>query len=190
MAKLRKASAYSKRYARPYTRKSKSRTKSYVKTVPNSKIVKFDMGKIKNFVKGEFPFQLIVTSDEKVTVQIRDNAIEACRQTIQREIDKPLMSQFYIGIRIVPHHILRENKMLTGAGADRMQSGMKHSYGKSVGRAAFVKPGKEIFIIAVKDEKGVKLVREAIRKIKPKLACKVKVKVVKQEIKKEEPKKE
>jgi len=44
---LRKGSAYSKRYARPYTRKSKKRSKSYIKTVPNSRIVKFQMGDTK-----------------------------------------------------------------------------------------------------------------------------------------------
>ena len=46
---LRKASAYTKRYARPYTRNSKKRKKSYIKTVPNSRIVKFKMGDLKGF---------------------------------------------------------------------------------------------------------------------------------------------
>ena len=44
MASLRKAAAYSKKHARPFTRKSKSRKKAYIKTIPGIRIVKFDMG--------------------------------------------------------------------------------------------------------------------------------------------------
>ena len=43
--------------------------------------------------------------------------------------------------------------MLTGAGADRMQTGMARSFGKTIGRAAFVKPGQILFIIGVKKRK-------------------------------------
>ena len=75
---LRKGSAYSKRYARPYTRVSKKRTKSYIKTVPNSKIVKFKMGDIKGFDAGKYPIQIHVISKENC--QVRDNSIEAVRQ--------------------------------------------------------------------------------------------------------------
>jgi len=63
---LRKSSAYTKRKARPYTRSSKKRAKSYIKTVPNSQIVKFKMGDIKGFDKGEYPITLNVTSKENV----------------------------------------------------------------------------------------------------------------------------
>jgi len=45
MASLRKANAYSKRKVTPYTRVSKKRQKSFIKTVPPQKIVKFEMGK-------------------------------------------------------------------------------------------------------------------------------------------------
>jgi len=79
---LRKGSAYSKRYARPYTRVSKKRTKSYIKTVPNSKIVKFKMGDLKGFDAGEYPIQIHVISKENC--QIRDNSIEAVRQFFNR----------------------------------------------------------------------------------------------------------
>jgi len=51
MAPLRKATAYSKKKVLPFTRVSKRKQKSYIKTVPPQKIVKFDMGK--NLFKKE-----------------------------------------------------------------------------------------------------------------------------------------
>ena len=168
---LRKASAYSKRYARPYTRKSKKRTKSYIKTVPNSKIVKFKMGDIKGFDKGEYPIQIKVISKENC--QIRDNSIEAVRQFFNRFLQIKIGKEFYLEVKIYPHHILRENKMLTGAGADRMQTGMSRAFGKTMGRAALVKSNQVLFIIGVKDKKAEIETRKLIKSIKARLPCRV-----------------
>ena len=65
--------------------------------------------------------------------------------------------------------------MLTGAGADRMQSGMQLAYGKAAGKAAILKPGKGIFFLAVGSEKGVKVARDAFKKTRAKLPCKTKI---------------
>ncbi len=167
---LRKGSAYSKRYARPYTRISKKRTKSYIKTVPNSKIVKFKMGDIKGFNNGLYPVQLHVISKENC--QVRDNSIEAVRQFLNRFLQVAVGKEFYLGVQIYPHHILRENKMLTGAGADRMQTGMSRAFGKTMGRAALVKPGQTLYIVGVKDAKAEVQARKLIRSIKARLPCK------------------
>ena len=168
---LRKGSAYSKRYARPYTRISKKRTKSYIKTVPNSKIVKFKMGDIKGFNNGLYPVQLHVISKENC--QVRDNSIEAVRQFLNRFLQVAVGKEFYLGVQIYPHHILRENKMLTGAGADRMQTGMARSFGKTMGRAALVKKGQVLFIVGAKNEKTEAYSRKLISSIKARLPCKV-----------------
>jgi large subunit ribosomal protein L10e len=168
---LRKASAYSKRYARPFTRKSKKRTKSYIKTVPNSRIVKFKMGDISGFERGEFPIVLDVISKEQI--QIRDNSIEAVRQYFNRFLQLKVGKEFYLEVRVYPHHVLRENKMLTGAGADRMQTGMSRAFGKTIGRAAFVKPGQAIFSIGVKTQKHEIEARKLIRSAKARMPCKV-----------------
>ncbi|MFH1500444.1 MAG: 50S ribosomal protein L16 [archaeon] len=170
---LRKAAAYSKRKARPYTRKSNKKSKSYIKTVPPQKIVKIEMGDLKGRAAGKYPIELKLISMERV--QIRDNALEASRQYINKMLDKGLNKEYYFAIRVYPHHILRENKALTGAGADRMSSGMQRSFGKVIGRAAQVKANQEVFLVAVKDEKSVPLSRSALQKIKPKLPCKCKV---------------
>ncbi|MCW8966602.1 MAG: 50S ribosomal protein L16, partial [Candidatus Pacearchaeota archaeon] len=142
MATLRKANAYSKKSVTPYTRISKRRQKSFIKTVPPQKIVKFTMGKESLVNDGKLPHQMTVICTEKV--QIRHNALEACRQYINKKIDKPLAGQYMFKIIPFPHHIQRENKMLTGAGADRMQTGMQLSFGKCVGKSAIMKKDSKL----------------------------------------------
>jgi large subunit ribosomal protein L10e len=74
-------------------------------------------------------------------------------------------------VKIYPHHILRENKTAAGAGADRLSSGMKHSFGVTIGRAAIVNSGKEIFFISCKDEKTAQIAKKALATIKAKIPC-------------------
>jgi len=168
---LRKGSAYSKRYARPFTRKSKVRSKSYIKTVPNSRIVKFKMGDLKGFDNEKYPIAIEVFSKEQI--QVRDNALEAVRQYLNRFLQTKVGKEFYLELRPYPHHILRENKMLTGAGADRMQTGMSRAFGKTMGRAAMLKPDQGIFVIGVKTKKDEVEARKLIRSAKARLPCKV-----------------
>ena len=168
---LRKGAAYSKKYTRPFTRKSKVRSKSYIKTVPNSKVVKFKMGNLKDYDNDKYPIIINVISKEKC--QIRDNAIEAVRQYLNRWLQVKVGKDFYLEVKIFPHHILRENKMLTGAGADRMQTGMAGSFGKTVGRSALIKPNQVLFIVGVKGPKQEIEDRKLIRSVKARLPCKV-----------------
>jgi len=165
MATARKAAAYSKRKVTPFTRVSKKKGKSYIKTVPPQKIVKFKMGN-----EGKYPHRLMMVATEKA--QIRDSAFEACRQFVNKKLDKTLAGQYFFRVVPFPHHIQRENKMLTGAGADRMQTGMQLSFGKSVGKAAIVKKDSPIFVFEVPNEKAVQMVRKIIKQIKPKLPLK------------------
>ena len=65
--------------------------------------------------------------------------------------------------------------MLTGAGADRMQTGMQLSYGKSVGKAAIVKKDSKIYVADVEDDKGIRLFRKVIKQIKSKMPCKMRI---------------
>ena len=173
MASLRKANAYSKRKVVPYTRVSKRKGKSYIKTVPQKKVVKFNMGKESLFRQGKLPHCLTLVTTEKV--QIRQNAFEACRQYLNKKLDKELSGQYFFKIIPFSHHIQRENRMLTGAGADRMQTGMTLSYGKAVGKAAILKPNGKIFFIAVQNLKAVSFVRKIFKQIKSKLPCKTKI---------------
>ncbi len=165
---LRKAAAYTHRYARPYTRKSKRKGKNYIKMFPPSKIVKMDMGDVSGYNRGKYPITLRLVSKENV--QIRDTALESSRQIVVKQLETNLPGQFCAHLRKHPHHVLREHAMLTGAGADRMSKGMTLSYGISKGRAAMVKRGTDIFTISVLDnEKARRVARNTLLMIKPKL---------------------
>lgn len=173
MAGLRKANAYSKRKVTPNTRGSKKRQKSFIKTIPPHKVVKFDMGKTSEFNKGKLPHILTVISLEKV--QIRHNALEACRQYINKKLEKELAGQYFFKIVPFPHHVQRENKMLTGAGADRMQTGMQLSFGKSMNKAAILNKNKKIFVIGVETAKAVVFARKLIKQVNSKLPGKIRI---------------
>jgi large subunit ribosomal protein L10e len=56
---------------------------------------------------------------------------------------------YHLKIRPYPHHVLRENKLATGAGADRVSSGMRAAFGKAVGTAARVQAGDILMIVRV-----------------------------------------
>ncbi|MDO8508069.1 MAG: 50S ribosomal protein L16 [Nanoarchaeota archaeon] len=170
---LRKASAYSKKRARPFTRRSRSKKKAYIKTVPTIKIAKFHMGNLKAFQEGKHTYMVKLIADERV--QIRDNSLEACRMYVNKMLDKNALGQYYFAVNVYPHHILRENKTAAGAGADRLSSGMKHSYGITIGRAAIVNAGKDVFFISCENEKSARVARDALQDIKAKLPCRSRI---------------
>ncbi len=170
---LRKASAYSRKKTRPYTRKSRTKRKAFIKTVPNLKIVKFQMGNVNAFNEGKHNYSVRLIAKERVL--IRDNALEACRMFLTKEMDTKAPGQHYFTIKVYPHHILRENKTAAGAGADRLSSGMSHSFGSVVGRAAIVNPGKEIFFISCDDDKIARIARDALIPVKAKIPGKCRI---------------
>jgi large subunit ribosomal protein L10e len=141
--------------------------------VPAVNIVKYAMGNEKAFDDGKFPYRLTLVSKENV--QIRDSALEACRQLINKKLDKGFNGQYVFKVIPYPHHIQRENKMLTGAGADRMQTGMQLSFGKTVDRAAILKAGASIFFIATGNKKAEQTARQMFHVVRSKLPCKTRI---------------
>ncbi|MEM4703440.1 MAG: 50S ribosomal protein L16 [Candidatus Pacearchaeota archaeon] len=161
---LRKGHCYT-RPERAYTRKSRVKGKDYIKTIPQSKISKFIMGNLEDYYSGKFDSFVNLVSLQNI--QLRDNAIEAARQLVLRRLNEQV-KQFCFLVKVYPHHVLRENKMLTGAGADRMQSGMKHSFGKPVNLAAQVQKGSKVFSVACMKDK-LREVHKVLEKAKTKL---------------------
>ncbi len=107
--------------------------------------------------------------------QIRNQSLEAARVAANRYLGKKAQKKnYHLRVRIKPYHYLRENKMLTGAGADRVQAGMRKSFGKVIGSAARVHPGQALFTIRV-DRDWIQVGREALEKAAPKLPtpCKI-----------------
>jgi large subunit ribosomal protein L10e len=139
---LRPGRCYHHLKKKPYTRLSIRRPrKSYVKGVPISKIHQFEVGK-------DIGFPLTFYIENRTDIQIRSNSLEAARVIATKYLTKKLgENNFFLKILVVPHHILRENSMATGAGADRFSEGMRHSFGKPIGRTARVKGGQKIFLI-------------------------------------------
>ena len=168
MAKLRKWVAYRK-VERPYTRYSKVRKKAFVKSRPGKKVIKYDMGDLKG---GDDQFDLRLQLISKDKAQIRTNAIEAGRISALKGLEKDLGRKgFYFKILVVPHHALRENALAAGAGADRLSTGMKHSFGKIIGTAAQVNEGKVLMEVSVPKEKEM-LARKCLKKAAKKLPIK------------------
>lgn len=171
MAKLRKASAYRK-VERPYTRKSKYRAKSFVRANPHNLVVKFEMGD----TTRHFPYLIELQTKEKV--QIRHNALEAARKSSNKLLETKLGRKAYrLKIKCFPHHILRENPLASGAGADRMSTGMKMSFGKSIGLAAQLKADQTIFQVGV-EKKNIPIAKLAAERAKHKFSCPTRIIVV------------
>lgn len=165
MAKLRKGSAYNQVLKRPYTRKSKYRAKNFIRAAPHSKVVRYIMGEPKK--KFEYTLTLI----SKKELQIRHNALESARMSCNKWLEsKAGKSEYMLQLRKHPHHMLRENVLASGAGADRMSTGMAGSYGKVTGLAAQVKKNDTIFIVCV-DKKNLGTAKEALIRCKNKLPC-------------------
>ncbi len=161
MVGLRKGCCYRK-LERPYTRKSKYKAKGYIKAIPPHKISRFEMGD-----KGK-QYEYKVKLVSRGSLQIRHNSIESARMVINRMLQDNLGTNYFLRINVFPHHALRENKMLGGAHADRLQTGMAHSFGKVVNSAAQVKRGKEIFTAYVY-KNGLDFAKAALKAGNPRL---------------------
>jgi large subunit ribosomal protein L10e len=157
---------------RPYTRVSKTKPRlSYVVGVPFSKIHVFEMGNRNK----QFDTTLWLVAEH--AIQIRDNALEAARVVANKLLERVLNPEnFFMKVLVFPHQILREHSMATGAGADRFSSGMRHSFGKPVGRAVQIRKNQEIFVLRV-DKKNLDVAKKALKRAHLKLPtpCKIKI---------------
>jgi large subunit ribosomal protein L10e len=150
----------------PYVRKK------YIGGTPVSKITKFTMGN----TRGDFSHNVSLLSLKRV--QIRHNAIESTRVTVNKILTDKLGNDGYcLWMRVFPHVILRENKMMAFAGADRLQEGMRRSFGKPAGLAARVNVGQVLIDIEVNEE-GVEVAKTALKEGMSKLptTCTIEVK--------------
>lgn len=164
MATIRPGRCY-RELKRPFCRHSKKKPKkNFVGGVPVSKIHQFEMGDNKKV----FPVALHLVS--KDAVQIRSNALEAARMAATKNLAKAFGEMgFFLKIRVYPHHVLRENAMATGAGADRFSQGMRHNYGISVGQAAQVRVGQKLMTAKVANKNDIDKAKLALRRAGMKL---------------------
>lgn len=178
---LRPAKAYRRPVGPAYTRISTTKPRlSYIKGVPGTKIVMYDMGN----KTGYFDTEVSLISLERM--QLRHNSLEAARITVNKYLSKNVGNvDFRFKIRIYPHHVMRENPLATGAGADRFSTGMKKAFGKPIGKAARVKENQKLMTVWVNSD-NIEAAKEALRKAKMKLSCKTAIIVSESELPKPE----
>jgi len=154
-----------------YTRVAKNPQDSFITGIPGSRLIRYDMGNLQE--KPDTEISII----SQTQIQIRNNALEAARKAINKILEDKIGSTNYkFKIRVFPHHVLRENIMATGAGADRVQSGMRSAFGKPIGTAARVKKNQAIVSVYIKDENDrVMNVKKALRKGMDKLPGELKI---------------
>jgi large subunit ribosomal protein L10e len=150
---------------RPYTRKE------YIRKIPGSRIVQYDMGNL----SAEFP--LTVSLAVKKPTKLSHNSLEAARIASNRYMQRKAGRMgYHLKIRVYPHHIVRENPMATGAGADRVQDGMRKAFGKPVSSVAVVKADQKVLTVQT-NKRNFKDAKEALRRaaIKFPVPCKITV---------------
>ncbi len=147
-----------------WTRYSKRKPrKSYIKALPHNTMIHFNMGVDKD------DYDVVVRLVSKKPIQIRDNSLESARMAVHKLLQKEAPNSYKFLIHKYPHQVIRENKMLTGAGADRLSSGMKRAFGKPKDRAVRItKPGEVLFTVRTYS-KYLGAVKEAYRRAKCKL---------------------
>jgi len=106
---------------------------------------------------------------------ISGEALEAARIASNKYITKMGgKDSFHMRVRIHPYHVIRINKMLSCAGADRLQTGMRGAFGKPYGTVARVYINQIIMSVRSKDNVA-KHVIEALRRSKFKFPGRQKV---------------
>ncbi|MFW9937261.1 MAG: 50S ribosomal protein L16 [Candidatus Thorarchaeota archaeon] len=177
MAHRRPWKCYAKWTRRPYQHKrSRNHRREYARGGSQSKIVRFWGGnKDLPWEEWELVIGLIVDKN----VQISSNALEAIRITINGALQKYLgRNNYRLRMRSKPFQKYRENRMLAFAGADRVQSGMRNSFGRSTGVCARVKAGSVVCEVGI-HLKNLKLVRDRLRVASMKIPCSCQIVVLK-----------
>jgi large subunit ribosomal protein L10e len=143
--------------------------KDYIRKIPGSRIVQYDMGNLSH------KFPVIISLAVKEATQIRHNALEAARIASNRYMQrKSGRLGYHLKIRVYPHQIVRENPMATGAGADRVQNGMRKSFGKSVSSEAVLSKNQRVISIYT-NKKNFGDGKEALRRASMKLPSQCKI---------------
>merc|ERR1712018_635291 len=131
--------------------------------VPDPKIRIYDLRRKKARV-DEFPLCIHLVSDEYE--QLSAEALEAGRICANKYMVKHVgKDTFHLRMRPHPFHVVRINKMLSCAGADRLQTGMRGAFGKPQGLVARVKIGQPLMSVKTYD-KHKDAVIEALRRTK------------------------
>jgi len=133
----------------------------YCRGVPDAKIRIYDIGN-KLAPVEDFPLVVHLVSDERE--QLSSEALEAGRIAANKNLVKFCGKDgFHLRVRAHPYHVLRINKQLSCAGADRLSSGMRQAFGRAYGMVARVHIGQVIMSVRAKESNKANVV-EALRR--------------------------
>jgi large subunit ribosomal protein L10e len=135
----------------------------FCRGVPDPKIRIYDLGR-KRAECDEFPCTVHLMSNERENLSAE--ALEAARICANKYLVKTCgKDAFHMRVRPHPFHVLRINKMLSCAGADRLQTGMRGAFGKPLGLCARVSIGDFLLSVRLKDQHQPNAI-EALRRAK------------------------
>ncbi len=124
-------------------------------------------------------FELVVGLKVNSQIQISSNTLEAIRITINGVLQRKLGRQNYrLRVRPKPFQKYRENRMLAFAGADRVQSGMRNSFGRSTGVCARVRAGQIVVDVGTYI-RNLPLIRDRLRVASMKIASSCQIVILK-----------
>jgi len=145
--------------------------KDFAPGAPNSKVARFTTGKF------SADYDNVVNLVSEGRVQIRYNALESAREAANKKLATLGEENYLLTSKTYLHIILRENELITTAGADRLQEGMRKAFGKPIGRAARIAIGQVILELNLKAE-NLEKGKEALHAASAKLPMKTHVDVV------------
>merc|ERR1712098_589938 len=135
----------------------------FCRGVPDPKIRIYDLGRKKARV-DDFPLCIHLVSDEYE--QLSAEALEAGRICANKYLVKHVgKDTFHLRMRPHPFHVVRINKMLSCAGADRLQTGMRGAFGKPQGLVARVNIGQPLMSVRARENSKDHVI-EALRRAK------------------------
>merc|ERR1712224_534116 len=132
--------------------------------VPDPKLRIYDVGKKKApYTAFSSCVHLVCYEKEQITSEALEASRIACNKYMQTQVGK---ENFHMRIRVHPWHVVRINKMLSCAGADRLQQGMRGAFGKALCKSARVAIGQILMSVRVEGEENVAHAKEALRRAK------------------------
>ena len=131
--------------------------------VPDPKLRIYDVGK-KKAKHDAFTscVHLVCYEKEQITSEALEASRIACNKYMTTNVGR---ENFHMRIRVHPWHVVRINKMLSCAGADRLQQGMRGAFGKGLCKSARVGIGQILLSVRVNTD-HVAHAQEALRRAK------------------------
>ena len=171
MARLRPARTMRYPNSQAWARYSlKKARKNYIRALPHTSLLIFNIG------VDNGTYDTTMTLNPQRDIQLRSNALEAARQVANKYLETTIPQGYFFKVLVYPHNVIREHKMATGAGADRISQGMSLAFGRPISIAARIREDQPIFMIKT-SARNRQVVNEAFRRAASKLSGTYKVRL-------------